>query len=54
MSELVRRLLAKLVGTEADRERRRRLQEEAIASIEHFRAADRLRRDEVHDRDALR
>ncbi|MCL4839214.1 MAG: hypothetical protein KJ058_14765 [Thermoanaerobaculia bacterium] len=54
MIELLRRLVDRLLRTEADRERRRRLQEEALASIEHFRAADRLRRDEVHDRDALR
>lgn len=54
MSELVRRLLSKLVGTGADRERRRLLQEEALASIERFRAADRLPRADAHDRDALR
>jgi len=54
VSELLRRLLDRLLRPEADRDRRRRLQEKALASIEQFRAADRLRRDEVHDRDAVR
>jgi hypothetical protein len=39
-------------GNEFDR--RKRLQDETIASIREFRAADRLTRDEIHDRDAVR
>ena len=54
LSALVRELLMKLGQEETDRERRKRLQAEVLSSIGKFSAADRLRRDEVHDRDALR
>lgn len=35
-------------------ERRKRLQDQTLASIGGFRASDRLSRDAVHDRDAIR
>jgi len=40
--------------TTSELEQRRRLQAETLASIESFRADDRLGRDRLHDRDALR
>lgn len=52
MSSLVAEFLATLdSGDEFGRLLAR--QEEVLAEIEHFRAADRLRRDEIHER-ALR
>jgi plasmid stability protein len=50
VSALVREFLNDLGSAETDFERRRRLQDEVIASIVRFRAGDRLSRDEVHDR----
>jgi hypothetical protein len=50
VSALVRRFLADLGTGETDFERRKRLQDEVLASIDRFRAADSLGRDEVHDR----
>jgi hypothetical protein len=37
-----------------DFERRKRLQDEVIASIRTFRAGDRLSREEIHDRPVVR
>jgi len=54
VSALVRDLLIELAQDESDFERRRRLQNEVIASIRGFRAADRLSREEIHDRAAVR
>ena len=54
VSALVRDFLAGLGNEEPEFERRKRLQAEVLASIRRFRAGGRLRRDEVHDRDALR
>jgi len=54
VSALVKGFLEQVAGQESDFERRRRLQGEVLASIRSFRAGDRLRRDEVHDRRALR
>lgn len=54
VSAVVRELLAGFAGELTDCERRKRLERETLASIQRFRAADRLSRDEVHDRDALR
>lgn len=54
VSAVVRELLAQFAGEETEIERRKRLQRETLASIKTFRAGDRLTRDEVHDRDALR
>jgi hypothetical protein len=39
---------------EDDFARRRRLQDEVLASIDRFRAGDRLTRTAVHDRDEVR
>lgn len=50
VSALVRRFLADLGAGETDFEQRKRLQDEVLASVERFRAADRLGREEVHDR----
>jgi len=54
VSALVRGFLESLGEGESDFERRKRLQAEVLASVRRFRAGDRLERDEVHDRDALR
>jgi plasmid stability protein len=54
LSAVVREFLTKFAGGETDFERRKRLQQETLASIKHFRAGKRLARDEVHDRHALR
>jgi plasmid stability protein len=54
LSALVRDFLASLGEEETDFERRKRLQDEVLGSITRFRAGDRLGRDEVHDRHALR
>ena len=54
VSALVRDHLEKIVVDETEFERLKRLQDEVISSIQDFSAADRLSRDEVHDRDALR
>jgi hypothetical protein len=43
------------LGTEeSDFERRKRLQDEVLQTVESFRARDRLSRDGVHNRRALR
>jgi hypothetical protein len=54
VSALVREFLTELAADESDFERRKRLQDEVIKSIRSFSASDRLTRDEVHDRDAVR
>jgi hypothetical protein len=54
VSALVRDFLEKVAQTESDFERRRRLQDEVLATVIRFRAADRLSRDEAHDRRATR
>ena len=54
VSQLVRDFLARLSEDESDFDRRKRLQDETLASVQGFRAADRLTRDEVHDRRAIR
>lgn len=61
VSALVRAFLTRLVqgqSTETDFDRLKRLQDETIALIRAnhpgFSAADRLTRDQIHDRDALR
>jgi plasmid stability protein len=50
VSALVRAFLNDLGSGETDFERRRRLQDQVLASIGRFRARDRLGRDEVHER----
>ncbi len=54
VSALVREFLVNLGSDESDFDRRKRLQDEVIETIKFFRARDRLSRDELHDRDALR
>ena len=54
VSALVREFLMKLDSGESDFERGKRLQKEVTATIRRFRASDRLTRDQVHDRNALR
>ena len=54
VSALVREFLLKLGKEESDFERRRRLQTEVLDTLESFRAADRLTREELHQRNALR
>jgi plasmid stability protein len=54
VSAVVRRFLTEFAGQETDFERRKRLQDQTLASIKRFRAGRRLTRNEVHDRDALR
>lgn len=54
ISALVREYLTSLGEEESEFERRKRLQEEVLSSIAGFRAGDRLTRDLVHERDAVR
>ena len=54
VSALVRDLLNELAGEQSDFDRRRRLQDEVITSIRTFRAGDRLSREQIHDRAAVR
>ena len=54
ISALVRNYLEKMTSAETEFDRLKRLQDEVIDSIDSFSAADRISRDEVHDRDALR
>jgi hypothetical protein len=53
VSALVKAFLVQLTDGESDFERRKRLERETIALIRDFSAADRLSRDELHDRHAL-
>jgi plasmid stability protein len=54
VSALVRGFLEALASEESDFERRKRMQREVLADIRSFRAGDRLARDAVHERRALR
>jgi plasmid stability protein len=54
LSAVVRHFLIEFAGGETEFERRKRLQAETLAAVHAFRAGDRLSRDAVHDRDALR
>ena len=54
LSALVREFLLRLGEDESNFERRKRLQAEVLASIGRFRAGDRLSRNEVHGRRAVR
>ena len=54
VSAVVREYLVEFAGGQTDFERRRKLQERALGSIEAFRAGERLSREALHDRDALR
>jgi hypothetical protein len=50
VSALVKRFLSELVGDESDADRLRREERELRERITSFRAADRLTRDDVHNR----
>ena len=50
VSALVKRFLAELVGEESDAERLKREERELRERITSFRAADRLTRDDAHNR----
>ena len=54
VSQLVREFLSSLDEKEAEFERLKRLQHDVLARIKNFRGSDRLSRDEVHDRRAIR
>ena len=54
LSALVREFLMGLGDGESDFERRKRLQDEVLATIGRFPAGDRLQRSETHRRRALR
>ena len=53
ISALFKEFLLQLTNGESDFDRRKRLERETIAAIRDFSAADRLSRDELHDRHAL-
>jgi hypothetical protein len=53
VSALVREYLASLGDEDSDFERRKRLQDEVLATVRGFRASSRMKRDLVHSR-ALR
>jgi post-segregation antitoxin (ccd killing protein) len=52
VSALVKRFLAELAQAESDADRLRREERELRAHIKAFRAADRLPRDDLHERGA--
>jgi hypothetical protein len=54
VTALVREFLTSLGQAESDFVRRKRLQDEVLASVKDFRAGDRLNREEAHERDAVR
>lgn len=54
VSAAVRAFLTRWSGEETDFERRKRLQDEAISTIDAFRGGNRLSRDDVHDRALVR
>jgi antitoxin component of RelBE/YafQ-DinJ toxin-antitoxin module len=53
ISALFKEFLLQLTSGELDFDRRKRLERETIAAIRDFSAADRLSRDELHERHAL-
>ncbi len=54
VSALVREHLEGLSRQESDFQKRKRLQGEVLSTIERFSALDRLDRDRLHERDAIR
>jgi plasmid stability protein len=54
VSALVREFLTRLGQDESEFDRRKRLQDEVMASIRGFSAGDRLSREDTHDRNAVR
>ena len=53
VSALVRDFLASLSDGKSDFERRRRLQDEVLATIDSFSAGDRVGRKDIYEHDAL-
>jgi hypothetical protein len=54
LSAVVREFIIEFAAGETDFDRRKRLQDETLASIERFSAGKPLTREQVHDRHALR
>lgn len=54
VSAAVREFLTGFAGGETEYDRRKRLETETLATIQRFKASDRMSRDEVHERHALR
>jgi hypothetical protein len=54
VSGLVREFLTRVADEESSFDRRKQLQDEVLATIRRFRARNRLSRDTVHRRRALR
>jgi plasmid stability protein len=54
LSAVVRDLLTEFAGGDTAFERRKRLQDQTLATVEAFRAGERLSREAVHRRDAVR
>ena len=54
VSALVAEFLRGLAAADSEFERRKKLQDDVLASLGRFSAGDRLGRDSVHERDALR
>jgi plasmid stability protein len=54
VSALVREFLTRLGQDESEFDRRKRLQDDVMASIRAFSASDRLSREDAHDRNAVR
>jgi hypothetical protein len=54
VSALVKAYLTSLAEDESEFDRRKRLQDEVLASLGRFRAGDRLTREQVHNRRAVR
>ena len=54
VSAVVREFLVSYSGAETERERRKRLEVETLATVRSFSGSDRLSRDSLHERDALR
>jgi hypothetical protein len=53
VSALVKAFLVELAEEETDFQRRKRLQQEGLASIHAYSAGDRLSREQVHERHAF-
>lgn len=54
VSAVVREFQTGFAGEETEYDRRKRLERETLATIQRFKASDRIPRDEVHERHALR
>jgi plasmid stability protein len=54
VSAVVREFLVRFGGAETERDRRKRLEMETMATVRSFSGSDRLNREALHERDALR